>query len=97
MREVSTKSSQAKQGISPVSKADYLSTIGWIVGAIASIFLLGFIFGIALFLLLYVKLHGEKWLTSAILSFVVAGLFYVFFEVLLKMPFPHGLLLGWIM
>ena len=56
-----------------------LSTLGFLI---TSFFLLS---------LLFVLMDAQKWFQAAFLSFVSAGLVFVLFEILLKIPLPRGL------
>ena len=62
----------------------------WIVGFFAAIVLLGFPWAVPLFVFLYLKLHGETWRLSGLLTVAVWGFFYGLFDRLLHLPFPQG-------
>ena len=69
------------------SFGDYLKSQVWVIALLLAIYLLGFIAGPALFLLIYLKTHGVKWLTtmicvSAIIA-IIYGAFGLFFEIYL--------------
>jgi len=56
------------------------------------LWLLGFIVGLPLFLMAYVKMHGEKWRWALILPAVMFVIVYVGFGLLLKSPLYEGFL-----
>lgn len=71
-----------------------LGAAGWILGFFAAIVLLGFPVAVPLYVLLYLKLHGEGWLLSIAMTAAVWAVFYGLFDLLLHLPFPAGWLLG---
>jgi len=69
----------------------------WIAGFFAAIILLGFVVAVPAFVLLYLRIQGrESWLFSAVFAAVVWAGFYGLFDQLLHLPFPAGILLGWL-
>lgn len=74
-----------------------LEAIGWMLGFLGAIALLGFPVAVPLFVFLYLKLRGrERWGFSLIFTFAVWVFFYVVFDRLLHLPFPDGWIQGWI-
>lgn len=73
-----------------------LGAAAWILGFFAAIVLLGFPVAVPLYVLLYLKLHGEGWLLSVAMTAAVWAVFYGLFDLLLHLPFPAGLLLGFL-
>lgn len=70
---------------------------GWIFGYLAAIWLLGFSVGLTLCAFLQLKLDGrENWPITLVLTSFAGALTYGFFERLLHIPFPRGLLAGWL-
>ena len=70
----------------------YPITLGWIVGFLISIFLLGFLVAIPIFAFLYLKLHGESWRLSIGLSVLAVGIIYCGFVMALKVSLYKGFL-----
>jgi hypothetical protein len=63
----------------------------WILGFFFMVLLIGFPIAVALFMFLYMKLHGkEKWGTSLILTFVAWAAFYGLFVKFCDIPFMEG-------
>jgi len=70
--------------------------IGWMLGFFAGIVLVGFPLAVALFVFLYLRLHGrESWTLSLTFTAVLWGIFYALFDRLLHLPFPAGWLSSW--
>ena len=63
----------------------------WIVGFFVAIWILGFVPASAIATFLYLKFGaGEKWATTAALTFTCWLFFYGFFDYALQLPFPRG-------
>ena len=71
-----------------------LRVVAWMIAIVVFVYLLGFLVGIPLFALLYLKLNGEKWLTTVIYVLLVIALVYGGFEVGLEVYLYKGLLFG---
>jgi hypothetical protein len=70
------------------------NVVGWILGFVATIWLLGFPIAVPLLTLLYLKLGaGEKWALALGLAAVAGVLFYVLFVQVLNIFFERGVLL----
>jgi len=70
---------------------------GWILGFFLAIWLLGFSMAVPTATFLYLKVGArEKWLISIVLTLVAFASFYGLFIYSLSVPFPQGLLLGWL-
>jgi hypothetical protein len=79
-----------------VMLARTLRAAGWMVGFFGAIVLLGFPIAVPLFVLLYLRLQGhESWGLSVAITVAVWGFFYGLFDRLLHLPFPAGLIQGW--
>ena len=66
-------------------------------GFLAAIVLAGFPIAVALVVFLYLKLQGrERWGVSIAFTLAVSAAFYAVFDRLLHLPFPAGLIQGWI-
>lgn len=80
-----------------VVRSRTMSIIGWIVGFLIMIWLLGFSLAVAVTTLLYLKIAGmEKWPITIAITLISWGFFYGMFEYALHIPFPEGLLLAWL-
>ena len=74
-----------------------LLAAGWMLGFFGAIVLLSFPVAVPLFVFLYLKLQGrEGWRLSVLLTLAVWGFFYGLFDRLLHLPFPAGLIQGWL-
>lgn len=73
-----------------------LRAVGWILGFLAAIVLLGFPIAVPLFMLLYLRLQGEGWVLTVVMSAAVWGIFYGLFDRLLHLPFPAGWIFSWL-
>lgn len=72
--------------------ATYLASPAWIGGFMLSIYLLGYVVGTPLFSVLYLKMRGQKWLTTIGFSTGMLALTYGGFEIALNTPLYGGLL-----
>jgi hypothetical protein len=74
-----------------------LVVIGWMLGFLVGIVLLGFPIAVPLVVFLYARLQGrESWGLSLGLALGVWGLFYAVFDRLLHLPFPAGWIPTWL-
>jgi len=72
-----------------------ITTIGWLLGFFAGIWLLGFPLAIPVFVFAYLKFQGqESWFISLALAAAAWAGFYGLFVRLLHLPFGEGILLG---
>ena len=70
---------------------------GWIIGYFLTLWLLGFSVGVPLMTFLYLKLAGrERWPITLALTLFAWISFYGIFGYGLHVPFPKGLLRGWL-
>ncbi len=69
-----------------------IDLLAWIGGFALLIWLLGFIIGMPLFMLAYVKLKGEGWRWAIALSATMFVIVYGGFNLLLNIPLYEGLL-----
>ena len=69
----------------------FILILGWITGLGVLIWLFGFLIAFPLFIFIYIKLNGEKWLWAIIVSFSFLVIIYVGFGLLLKLPLYEGL------
>ncbi len=68
----------------------------WIVGGFAAIWLLGFSMAALVTTFLYLKLGGERWALTVVLSLCAVAFVYGLFERALAVPFPPGRLFVWL-
>jgi hypothetical protein len=74
-----------------------LLAAGWAIGFFFAIVLLGFQVAVPLLVFAYIRLQGrESWLFTAVFTVAVWAIFYGLFDLLLHLPFPPGLLFGWL-
>ena len=89
---VTGRQSAAENGYSGVSWRKYAIGGFWLVGFLLVIYILGFIMGIPVFVILFLKTHGTKW-ASALSFAILAGAFtYGVFAVALGIYFHEGLI-----
>ena len=73
------------------------SIIGWMLGFLIAIWLLGFSLAVPVTTVLYLKTTGrEKWPITIILTLISWGFFYGLFDYSLRIPFPEGQLFLWL-
>jgi membrane protease YdiL (CAAX protease family) len=86
----------AKTGESSNTRAkdkQQLIAIGWSIGFILAIYLIGFVFAVPLFFLAYFLTQKQrKWKTAIVSAVVMWALTWGLFEQLLSIHFPAGLL-----
>jgi putative tricarboxylic transport membrane protein len=76
-----------------VARQRTVAIIGWIVGCLILIWLLGFSLAVPLMILLYLKLAGrEGWPLTLTITICAWLFFYALFERTLNVPFPDGYL-----
>jgi hypothetical protein len=61
----------------------------WLWGLFFAIHLIGFLTALPLFVFLYVKLYGGRWLTAGILAVVTWGFLFGVFDQVLHVPWPE--------
>ena len=91
VREITVGRESLEGGETKNDKKNYLIGSAWIVGFILAIYLLGYLLAIPLFLLVYLKLHGDSWLFSVIVTAVFTGTIWGLFAMGLKVPLHHGI------
>ena len=64
----------------------------WVVGFFLSIYLLGFIIAIPVFILSYLKARGIKWLSAVAFSIATGAFVYIVFVVTIELYFYEGLI-----
>ena len=60
----------------------------WVVAIVPMVFLLGYPMGLALYVFVYLKSHGQGWLTSGLLALGTLAVVYLGFARLLGVPLP---------
>jgi len=68
--------------------------VGWILGFVAAIWLLGWPIGVSLCTLLYLRLARESWVMSAAITVGTWLSFYLLFDCTVHIPLGEGLILG---
>jgi len=70
-----------------------VAIFAWIVGFFVLILLIGFTLAVPVFVFLYLKFVGkEKWMLTLILTLISYVVMQGFFDNLLHLPFPSGIL-----
>jgi hypothetical protein len=64
-----------------------------LAGLVAVVYVFGMVLGFAIFIFVYLKLRGERWLTTIALAVAVPAFIYGLFQVTLKMNIYKGILL----
>lgn len=89
-----TKPVLSEDELSVDEKKREVSVIAWFSGCTATIYFLGFLIGIPLFLFMFLKIWAkESWLMSSVLAVVVLGVVYFTFIYILRVPLHSGILL----
>ena len=87
---------QATETLDPAEERRRTANIiGWILGFAASIWLVGFQFGIGLVTLLYLKSAGERWPAVAGITVAVLGGVVLVFDCGMHIFFAEGKLFAW--
>lgn len=72
-----------------------LVAFGWTAGTLFAIYLGGFHIAISLFGVFFLRFHGGvRWLSSVVLTGILYGSVYLFFDVLLGVELYKGVLFG---
>ena len=62
----------------------------WIIALFVAVYLFGFTVAIPVFIIAYLKTHGQGWLGSIIYAIIVTAFVYSVFRLALKLPFYEG-------
>ena len=96
-----SKSIEAKKGMEHEGTGKEVTNVkgffiafGWLVGLFAGISLIGFLPGIALFMISFLKVNRVSWLVSIISTAIMTGVFYTLFIMILEIRLYPGLLFG---
>ena len=73
----------------------HLHGLLWILAILPMIYFLGLFITIPIYLFMYLRSQGEKWLLCLIITLCVGIFFYFTFIVVLEIPFHEGLLLSY--
>lgn len=87
--EIDAKTTRAREKEESVY-GNFLS-FAWLAGIIAAIYLFGFLISIPVFVFLYLKLHGIRWLPTIISSVATGAGVYLLFVVALQVELYSGL------
>lgn len=72
----------------------YLVAGAWLMGFFLTIYLLGYIIAIPLFILAYMKSHGSKWLVATVFAIITSVIIYGVFRLALNIELYRGLIFG---
>jgi len=78
-----------------VTLGKYLRSQAWVAALLLLIYLLGFVVGPSLFVLIYLRVHGMKWLTTMICAVTVIVIVYGAFGSLFEVYLYKGLLFSY--
>ena len=88
----------AEEGEEGIPSGQYLAGLMWVGAFLLMIYLLGFLTGIPLFILLYMKLHRQSWFSTGIVTAISVAIVFVFMYGLRHLEWYEGLifqLVGW--
>ena len=71
---------------------NYLAAPAWIAGLVLTMYSIGLLAGLPSFTFVYLKLHGQSWLLSIVITLAMLALIWGGFVVGFKMPLYEGLL-----
>ena len=86
-----SRGGKTKEPDSPEERRRLFAVFGWLFGLFAAIYILGYPISIFLFVLLFLKSHGRSWMASISSAVVTAGVIYLLFVVVLKIPLFQGI------
>lgn len=89
--------SEEEPGRASFNLGAYLPGIAWLLAILPMIYLVGYLITVPLYMFLYLKLHGERWLLCIAVTLLVGLVLYFAFIVALGIPFYEGLLFSYIM
>lgn len=84
--------SEEEPGRASFNLGTYLPGIAWLLAILPMIYLVGYLITVPLYMFLYLKLHGERWLLCIAVTLLVSLVLYFAFIVALGIPFYEGLL-----
>lgn len=70
------------------SAGEILVTGLWLVSILPAVWIFGYLAGIPLYLLVYFRAHGERWVISIVLALAALAMTYFAFILLLKVRLP---------
>ncbi len=96
-RELRDKGEEAKMKKEEEAEDKELSrrtamAIAWVLGATLSVYLLGFIAAITLFILAYLKTQGRSWQVSLAVAVITSALIYGIFQFTLGFELYEGII-----
>ena len=74
----------------------YLGVVGWTAGFSLSIFLLGFLVSMPVYIFLYMKTHNISWFISTLSATLATAIVFLGFQTLLRVELYPGLLFTWL-
>jgi len=80
-----------------VARTRVINTFCWIIGFIASVYLVGFPLTVPLFIFCYLKFQSRVgWLPTIIATLITWGFFYGLFQWLVHIQFEPGAIQQWL-
>lgn len=89
----SSEEDENEAGESKSSLVSNLISFAWLVGLVAGIYLVGFLFSIPVWIISYLKVRGKGWLQTFAIAIGTTGMIYVLFIVLLQANLYEGIIL----
>lgn len=94
-QKLEAKTILSKVDLSKAEKRREIWIVVWFTGCTFLIYVFGFVIGIPLFLLAFLKIWGkESWVLSVALSAVVLGVVWLSFVYFLSVPLHEGIVFG---
>jgi hypothetical protein len=80
-----------------IERRRVLTTFGWIVGFIATVYLLGFPVSVPLFMLIYLRYQSDLgWLQAIVTAAITWAFFYGLFQWMVHIQFDPGAIQAWL-
>ncbi len=93
LRSVKASDNGARGGAAGTSFHGFLLAALWFGGYLAGVFLIGFVIATALFILLFLKIAGARWLPSIAYSVLTTGAIWLIFQYLMKATLYQGIII----
>lgn len=91
-KKESEKVVKEEQADTKAVNRNILTGIGWITGATIGVYILGFLIGIFLFIIAYIKVGTKRWVPAIIIAAVTTAFIYLSFEFAMEFELYRGLI-----
>lgn len=92
-----SKTAEADEKEAKHKNKKYLAGFSWLVGYALGIYLIGFIYGTFLFIILFIRIDGGRsWLKSGTVAVLVTAAFWVSFVYFLQTDLWSGAIFNWL-